>query len=290
MPHAVTEGYWRRRLLEIATFLTEEALSSDLLERLLTMIARDLPGQSALLDYEPNEQRIEFAGYGFDDTAKRAYEAHFHSVNPISRSLLQYQLFNRTFVASRWLDRDTFFRTEFYNDWLRPRGERYALVMSIGYGNGSRTGFPIYRGEREGGEFTIDEVRRLDSLRPFLKNALLLRRWVRRFAPGELSTSSVAEAREQLRKSADSGSMRVWFVGQQRQTWMRVFSRRYGLSDREAEVASLLADGQTYMQVAGALHISYHTVNTHVKSILRKLDLSSIRLLPRLLLEDTVAR
>ena len=47
------------------------------------------------------------------------------------------------------------------------------------------------------------------------------------------------------------------------------------LSEREREVLVLLAQGQTYQQIADALFISVKTVDFHRANILRKLDLSS---------------
>jgi DNA-binding NarL/FixJ family response regulator len=45
------------------------------------------------------------------------------------------------------------------------------------------------------------------------------------------------------------------------------------LSEREHQVLSLIARGQSNTEMAAALHISEHTVKTHVASILRKLSL-----------------
>jgi DNA-binding NarL/FixJ family response regulator len=45
------------------------------------------------------------------------------------------------------------------------------------------------------------------------------------------------------------------------------------LSDREQQVLSLIARGLSNTEIAAALHITDHTVKTHVASILRKLSL-----------------
>jgi DNA-binding NarL/FixJ family response regulator len=42
------------------------------------------------------------------------------------------------------------------------------------------------------------------------------------------------------------------------------------LTDREWTIANALAEGLSYAEIAVQLHISFHTVATHVKSILRK--------------------
>lgn len=48
---------------------------------------------------------------------------------------------------------------------------------------------------------------------------------------------------------------------------------REELTAREKEVVQLLAEGATNKEIAGALHISEHTVHFHVKNILAKLHL-----------------
>ena len=51
--------------------------------------------------------------------------------------------------------------------------------------------------------------------------------------------------------------------------------QNYTLSDRELEIIRKLGDGMTSSQIASELYISEHTVKTHRKNILRKLDLHS---------------
>jgi DNA-binding NarL/FixJ family response regulator len=47
------------------------------------------------------------------------------------------------------------------------------------------------------------------------------------------------------------------------------------LTQREQEVLRLIARGYTYKEVAGRIHVSVKTVETHVSSVLRKLQLSN---------------
>ncbi len=51
--------------------------------------------------------------------------------------------------------------------------------------------------------------------------------------------------------------------------------RKYKLSEREMEIIRCLAEGKTSSEMAEKLFISEHTVKTHRKNILRKLDLHS---------------
>ena len=50
---------------------------------------------------------------------------------------------------------------------------------------------------------------------------------------------------------------------------------RFGLSRMEAVVASALADGLTYEEIADRCSISYHTVHSHVNAIHQKAGVSS---------------
>ena len=53
------------------------------------------------------------------------------------------------------------------------------------------------------------------------------------------------------------------------------------LTARERDVLRLIARGYTYKEVAAELFISVKTVETHVSSVLRKLQLSNRRELSR---------
>ncbi|HEY3430374.1 MAG TPA: response regulator transcription factor [Cyclobacteriaceae bacterium] len=53
------------------------------------------------------------------------------------------------------------------------------------------------------------------------------------------------------------------------------FTNRMKLTDREIEIIRLLAQGHSSAYIAKTLFLSTHTVNTHRKNILRKLEVSS---------------
>jgi DNA-binding NarL/FixJ family response regulator len=53
------------------------------------------------------------------------------------------------------------------------------------------------------------------------------------------------------------------------------FVNKMKLTEREIEILRLLAKGNSSADIAESLHLSTHTVNTHRKNILRKLDMSS---------------
>lgn len=48
------------------------------------------------------------------------------------------------------------------------------------------------------------------------------------------------------------------------------------LTEREREILSLLVQGQSKKEMAQQLHISYHTVDKHVRSLYKKLDVNNV--------------
>lgn len=61
----------------------------------------------------------------------------------------------------------------------------------------------------------------------------------------------------------------------QREVAAYVLAGDVGLTRREREVLSLVADGLTNAQIGDALHLSRHTVNTHIENIFAKLRVSN---------------
>jgi DNA-binding CsgD family transcriptional regulator len=89
------------------------------------------------------------------------------------------RLLDRTVVLSRILPARELMKTEYYNGFMSKTGEKYALSMSLKSHQFGRTSLTFYRGDKTGGDFTDEDARRLDELRPFMRNALLLRSLVR---------------------------------------------------------------------------------------------------------------
>ncbi|MEN8156478.1 MAG: response regulator transcription factor [Bacteroidota bacterium] len=61
------------------------------------------------------------------------------------------------------------------------------------------------------------------------------------------------------------------------QLFSRIKGRRpdYGLTDREKEILQYVVSGMTKQQIADTLFLSFHTVNTHIKNIYKKLEVNT---------------
>jgi DNA-binding NarL/FixJ family response regulator len=84
------------------------------------------------------------------------------------------------------------------------------------------------------------------------------------------SLREMRELRGQLREERGRG--RANGAGHSRGAYLR---DRYGLTRRELEVATLLAQGRTNTAIANTLHISTHTARHHTQRVLGKLGVHS---------------
>jgi RNA polymerase sigma factor (sigma-70 family) len=65
------------------------------------------------------------------------------------------------------------------------------------------------------------------------------------------------------------------FAGTAGESTARIDPELDSLTAREQEVLLLIARGYTYKEIASRLHLSVKTIETHVSSVLRKLQLSN---------------
>jgi LuxR family maltose regulon positive regulatory protein len=102
--------------------------------------------------------------------------------------------------------------------------------------------------------------------RPFAEAAPWVRRWLDTEGPSDRYAWLAPDAG---RGGAEGGATRAASDGE------APFLVSEPLTERELEVLRLVAEPMTSREVAEALHLSLHTVKTHVRSILRKLSASS---------------
>ena len=75
--------------------------------------------------------------------------------------------------------------------------------------------------------------------------------------------------------AAPSSTIDAQLIGVERAEHVDSVLAQYRLSERELEVAELLADGNSQKKIAESLCLSLGTVQSHIKSIYRKLDIHS---------------
>lgn len=56
---------------------------------------------------------------------------------------------------------------------------------------------------------------------------------------------------------------------------LKIKKSDYGLTDREKEILQYIVSGLTKQQIADELFLSFHTVNTHIKNIYKKLEVNT---------------
>jgi DNA-binding NarL/FixJ family response regulator len=161
------------------------------------------------------------------------------------------------------------------------------------------------RSEAQGGDFDETDVRRFDSLRPFLRNALLLRAlWREAGCP----SGDPAEFVQSLRSAAlvlkKQGHAEPLNEAAERKLSQRARGRidltqgtlermdqpaasaaaaplrsflqkRFGLTPTQSAIACALVDGLSYSEIAEEYEISRSTVHSHVKAIHEKAGVRS---------------
>lgn len=172
-----TEGRWERRLLGYAQLAAEDALSPSLFDSVAHRLYEDYPGHVALLRYDPEGRLVGApAACGDISATLEPYQRHYYRLNPYPAIVRARDLSNSTAIMSRYLPRTALWKTPYYNEYLRPLSVEYVIGMSMRFDDDSRISLSVYRDDHQGGEFDQTDVRRLDMLRPFLRQAVTLRR------------------------------------------------------------------------------------------------------------------
>lgn len=173
---SMTARQWERRVLSHGSFMAENALSDGFLRELVERIGADYPGRLGLLRYDGAKRLLpEPVARYIDEDNLRAYKSYFKDLNPFVKVVEDNALEDKTYVMSRYIGRAALWKTEYYGEFLRPMSVEYTAGMSFRMPDGARISLSIYRGDHEGGDFTSEDVRRLEMLRPFLWQALRLR-------------------------------------------------------------------------------------------------------------------
>lgn len=76
---------------------------------------------------------------------------------------------------------------------------------------------------------------------------------------------------DELRRLADELEREIVLAASRSPDANRLIGRRMGLTDREMDVLTCLADGHTYLHCAKVLSLSHATVKTHISGLYSKL-------------------
>jgi DNA-binding NarL/FixJ family response regulator len=96
-----------------------------------------------------------------------------------------------------------------------------------------------------------------------------------------LKTASIAEVAEAIRQAVDGGAPmtpRVAKLVLERFSSMAAHALRspdYSLTDREREVLEFMVQGLIKKEIAARLHVSVHTVATHIRHVYEKLQVTT---------------
>lgn len=93
-----------------------------------------------------------------------------------------------------------------------------------------------------------------------------------------LKDSSQEKILESIREVLSGGAPLNMRIAQKvLQLFSRIKKKKtdYGLTDREKEILQHVVAGLTKQQIADKLYLSFHTVNTHIKNIYKKLEVST---------------
>jgi two-component system nitrate/nitrite response regulator NarL len=125
------------------------------------------------------------------------------------------------------------------------------------------------------GIVVIALVPRSDALENATRAARALELGVAAVLPADTSPAAIAAAlfaAVEGRVTVDPFAAELVFRGLRARSDNR---GRYMITARERDVLGLLVQGQTIAEIAGSLGIGFHTAQTHVKNLYRKLDVGS---------------
>lgn len=185
------------------------------------------------------------------DEGMRAYEAHYQFIDPITHKL---QAYYSPVLSVQVMPQEELVKTEFFNDFLAPEGMFTGLNFHVHDGTAELGDFRIWRTRRKG-QF---DKQHLDMLN-LLKSAL------------------VAALR---RAGSDSASKRLQPMSTTHAGMIELGS---ALSQRESDVAIMIARGCQDKEIARHLCIEVTTVRTHLKHLFQKLNVPNRARLAHLL-------
>ena len=170
----------------------------------------------------------------------RRWDDYYRFIDPLTFPMMERR---RPTTATQILPQLRLARTEFFNDFLRPEQMHWGINVYFFDRQAAVGDLRVWR-KRERGNFEASEVELMRMVEPAITAALGRLHWERHAAP---PCDFTERAEELLQRTAR-------------------------LSQREAEVAWLVACGCPDKQIAKRLEVGYPTVRFHLANAFRKLQ------------------
>jgi len=231
------------RALSDVMRLLADATHADALREDLALPMLDLLGADTYVSFEWNRavhrfERVKAMNMSLDSLAR--WDQYYRFVDPLTFPMMARR---RPTVATQVLSQSELACTEFFNDFLAPERMHWGVNVYFFAGDECVGDMRIWR-QRRRGNFETHELDLLRLVEPALAAALGRLRWQDRSVP-RLEESFSAE---------------------------ELLQRHSRLSQREAEVAWLVAAGCPDKLIASRLSVGYPTVRFHLANAFRKLQ------------------
>ena len=231
-----------RALGEVMCLLAD-ATDGDALRDALALPMLDLLGadQYVSMVWNADSGRFErFTALNVSAASLRDWDAYYRFVDPLTFPMMERR---RPTVATQILTQPVLSRTEFFNDFLRRERMHWGVNVYFHEKEACVGDMRIWR-RAERGNFESNEVELLRMVEPAIAAALGRLHWAQAGAPCAQATQTAEE----------------------------LLQRHARLSQREAEVAWLVACGCPDKQIARRLEVGYPTVRFHLANAFRKLS------------------
>lgn len=231
-----------RALGEVMRLLADasdgDALREALALPLLNLVAAD---QYVSMVWNAQDERFgRFTALNISEDSLRDWDRHYRFVDPLTFPMMERR---RPTVATQILAQPVLSKTEFFNDFLMRERMHWGVNVYFFDQEECVGDMRIWR-RREHGNFEPNELELLRLVEPAIAAALGRLHWQRHKTPAQAVTQ---RAEELLQRSAC-------------------------LSQREAEVAWLVASGCPDKEIARRLEVGHATVRFHLANAFRKLQ------------------
>jgi DNA-binding CsgD family transcriptional regulator len=242
------------KINEIVYSINEKTKLAQLREDFLRQLTTIIPYKCAIFDlgrvYNTRIQYFLPVSKNIGEEYLADYYRKFKWAEP---SLFFFSRSNsNVFRESDFINEKNRFKDLFYLNWMCPQDIHFAMSTNISYEGVYFGSINLWR-DQEASDFSDNEMEMLATLNEHLSL------WFYRFYPNGVSKECCNEGTDD-------------------------FAMRYNLTSRESTVAQMIGSGKDVAEIADALYISESTVNKHLYSIFRKLQINTRTELVRLYL------